>query len=543
MNPQALARSNLRRGALAEVPVTHHRVPKFLSRFPLPILSAALYALAFPPWGFSWLAWVALVPFLFTLLRVGPRGGALAGLIWGTVAIWAIAYWVPAALTFYYEQPAWFGVLFCVASSVIFWGSFYAAFATSASWIAARSAGFMRAFLLALLWVSCELGRARLLTGEPWLLFGYALIPHVTLIQIADLGGVYLLSFVVAFVNASLTELCILVTRHRSDQNAMPWRHAPATVFPLIVVVAATYAYGAFRLATPLPASPTVPITVVQGNNDLGMQWRQEFYGQGLDLYLRMSAEAAEHQPKLIVWPESAVTFFLGHEPQYQALIARMLAATGAELIAGAPHYEDDDPARPQFFNSAFHLTAEGRLDGRYDKAHLLPFAEYFPLRTIELLRRHFERVRSFTPGDGNTLLMTGAGPAAVVICFEAIFPELVRQRMRAGAGFLVNLSNDVWLGHDAGPAQHATMVALRAVENRTWVIRATTTGISAIIDPFGRVQARSETFTAALLHGHIVPMQVDTAYKRFGDVFAYGCVLIAVVTMLILAPRHAAQP
>jgi apolipoprotein N-acyltransferase len=472
--------------------------------------------------------WVTLVPFLWAIGYMRPRAAAIAGVLWGTATIWAVAYWVPSALTFYYQQPGWFGLLFCIAASLIFWSSYYAAFAACASWIVPRCAGVARALLLAALWVTFELARARLLSGEPWLLLGYALVPDTTLIQAADLGGVYALSFVVVFINASLVEFISLA--------AADFKQACLTAAPAVAVLLATSAYGVARLATPLPTTPAVPVTVVQANNDLGAQWRPELYGQGLDQYLRLSAAAAQQtHPRVLVWPESAITFFLAREPRYQTLIARMLGATGTDLIVGAPHYENDDPARPQFFNSAFYVTTTGQIAGRYDKVHLLPFAEYFPLRFIQFLHRHFGRVRAFTSGNGTTLLHTALGNAAVVICFEAIFPDLVRRQMARGADVLVNLSNDVWLGHDTGPEQHLLMATLRAVENRTWLIRATTTGVSAIVDPYGRIQARTDTFVTATINADIVPMRVETVYKEYGDVFAYACVGLSFIGVLVL--------
>jgi apolipoprotein N-acyltransferase len=281
---------------------------------------------------------------------------------------------------------------------------------------------------------------------------------------------------------------------------------------------------------------PTAPdhlrVTVVQGNSDLGIQWREEFYGAGLDLYARMSREAAtQFTPDLLVWPESALTFFLANEPSHLASIASLLRPIGADLIVGAPHQENRGA---RFYNSAFYVTADGRLTSRYDKNHLLPFAEYFPLRFIGLLRRNFERVRYFTPGDGRTLLQTRAGPVAVVICFEAIFPEIVRAQTREGARILFNLSNDVWLGRGVGQAQHLAMVVLRAVENRLWVVRATTTGMSAVIDPVGRIRTQSALDMEAVLNAKIAPLQVGTFYKSFGDVFAYACVVAACAFIVI---------
>jgi len=498
----------------------------------LVLLSAAVHAFAFPPWNLTVLAWVALVPLLSVLRTLSPGKGFWVGLLWGSAAIWGVAFWVPGALVFYYQQPWWFGVLFCLIGAVILWGSYYALFAAIACWILPRVRGVGGVLLLATWWVTCELARARLLTGEPWMLLGYALVPRVTLIQTADLGGVYLLSFLVMTVNLSI------------EAGLQRWREGGArpallSLLPATCLVLLAWGYGAWRVATPLPDHPAVPVTIVQGNNDLGAQWRQEFYGQGLEQYVRLSAAAAQRTaPAVFVWPESAVTFFLAREPRFLAPLTRLLADTGADLIVGAPHYDDADPVRPQFFNSAFYLTADGRLAGRYDKVHLLPFAEYFPLRFIEFLHRRFDRVRAFTPGDGTTLLDTRLGRVAVVICFEAIFPELVRQQMAQGAEVLVNLSNDVWLGARAGPEQHAAMVAVRAVENRTWVVRATTTGVSAIIDPFGRVRARAAPFTPATIDGQIVPLRVDTVYKRYGDMFAEACVVVAAVGIGLLVHR-----
>jgi apolipoprotein N-acyltransferase len=401
--------------------------------------------------------------------------------------------------------------------------------------------------LVSALWVACELGRARLLTGAPWLLLGYALVPDSTLVQAADLGGPYLLSFVIVMVNASLAELL----RGAGDGRISRWSSWPESGAPphaassganaravlstAAITLIAMYAYGVVRLRTPLPDTPPVPVTVVQGNNVVGARWVPGSYGKGLDEYLRLSFDAAQRtHPRVIVWPEAAVPVFLAREPQYRAEIGRMLSATGADLIVGAPHYEDLDAVLPQYFNSAFYLTGGGEVSSRYDKVHLMPFTEYFPLRTIEFLRRNFEQVRTFTPGRDASLLDTRLGKVAVAICFEADFPDLVRRRMRAGADVLINLSNDVWLG-TFGQKQHLAMVTLRAVENRTWVIRATTTGISAVVDPFGRIRSRSDAFTEAVLDTQIVPMQVETLYKRFGDVFAYTCVAISFIALVLL--------
>ncbi len=480
------------------------------------LVSAGLHALAFAPYGVTPLGLVAIVP-LLVVIRGLPLGrAALAGHLWGSAAIWGVGYWVAEALTFYYQQPWWFGVLFCLVGCQILWGAYYAIFALCARWALPRLAVGWRPLATAALWVACELARAQLLTGEPWMLLGYALVPSQPLIQAADIGGVYLLSFVAILVNAAIAEVFLAPTTTRASL-------APRLLAPPAVLLIAMFGYGHLRLGHAFATKDaSMRVTIVQGNNDLGSQWRPELYGAGLDLYIGLSKRAAETVPtELLVWPESAVTFFLGHEPGYRAQIARELGDLGADLIVGAPHHEGSG----QYFNSAFYLTPNGAIRGRYDKGHLLPFGEYFPLRFLTFLRRHFERVRTFTSGDDQVLLPTRAGPAAAVICFEAIFPEIVRAKMNLGARFLVNLSNDVWLGRGAGQAQHLAMVVLRAVENRTWVVRATTTGHSAFIDPWGRIRSRTALDEEVTLTESIAPMQSGTVYKSLGDWFAYLCV------------------
>jgi apolipoprotein N-acyltransferase len=493
------------------------------------LLSASAYCLAFPPWNISVIAWIALVPLLLALRGIGAWMGAAGGLLWGTAVLSGIGYWVPGALARYWQQPYWFGFFFALGVAVVFMGLYFAVFGLAYGRLCARWGAWSRPWLVAALYVACEFARAHLLTGHPWLLLGYALVPHPALMQMADLGSVYVLSFALALGNAFLAEF--------SSQGAVPWTVRARPLAAAAAVVATLWAYGTFRLATPLPDAPRIPVLVVQSNLDIGTAWRRESFALGLDRYIELSKDAADRMhPRLIVWPESAITFFLEDEPVYQSAIARLVAAENTDLIVGGPSRDGES----RFFNSAFYIPADGRVAGRYDKVHLLPFAEYFPLRTIEFLRRRFERVRYFSPAGQPALLHTRFGDVATLICFEAIFPEVVRRETAAGATLLVNLSNDGWFGRSAGAEQHLLMVTLRAVESRLWVVRATATGISAIIDPYGRITTRTPLFEAATIDGRIVPMQVATLYERVGDLWAWLCVLACAVGLLKKAPDAA---
>jgi len=485
------------------------------------LLSVAAYCLAFPPWNVSVAAWVALAPLLLALHEGGTLSAAGTGFLWGALVLWGIGYWVPGGLALYWQQPYWLALLFALGIAVVYMGQYFALFAVAYRRIRARWSPSAVPWIVAALYVTCEFARERLLTGHPWLLLGYALVPHVMFVQIADVGGVYVLSFVLALTSAALVEAIV----HRDRRPLVG----------ALGAIAAVALYGTFRLSVPLPREPEVPVMVVQGNVDVGSQWRRDLYGEGLGQYLRLSADrAAETHPRLIVWPESAVTFFLDEEPTYLGSITRVLRSHGADLVLGGPRRDGHDE---RFFNSAFYVTADGGVVGRYDKVHLLPFAEYFPLRTIHFLRREFGRIRYFTASDEPALLHTRFGDAATLICFEAIFPEVVRRQTTAGATFMLNLSNDAWFGAGAGADQHLMMVALRAVENRLWVVRGTTTGVSAIIDPYGRITERVPLFTPGTIDGRIVPMSVSTPYKTWGDAFAWLCVVATLCG--VLRPRR----
>lgn len=501
----------------------------------LVVASALLHALAFPPANLAPLAWVALAPFFVALDGAAPRRAFALGALWGVVAHWAEAYWILPAMSTYYRQPWWFAVAFGIGSSLVFRGLHYGLFAAAASWLARGRRGAARTVVLALTWTAFELLRARGPTADPWLLLGYAAVPLPALLQVADLGGVPLVSFGMALANAALAETAMALrgTRAGAVRAALPALGLAG------LVLAAQYAYGVWRLAAPAPAA-RVPIAIVQGNNDLGAQWHPEHDDEILATYLALSRAAmARARPRLLVWPESAVTFFLARDPRRLERVRALLAADDTALIAGAPHVEDGDPAVPSFYNSAFYVTATG-IQARYDKVRLLPFAEYFPLRFADFLRRRFGRVRAFTPGRGAPLIDSDVGRLATVICFEAVFAELVRERMAAGADLLLNLSNDAWLGAGSGPAQHLAMVVPRAVENRTWVVRATTSGISAVIDPRGVVRDATPTFAQAVVEARVAPGHRSTLYQRWGDWFAAACALAVAGLALARARRGA---
>jgi apolipoprotein N-acyltransferase len=230
--------------------------------------------------------------------------------------------------------------------------------------------------------------------------------------------------------------------------------------------------------------------------------------------------------------------FFLADEPAYRAAVASVLRPWSAELLAGGVHTDRGRP--PRYYNSAFAVAPTGQILARYDKIRLLPFAEYFPMPQLDFLRRDFGRVRELTGSDGLALLPTPLGPAGVLICNEALFAADARRRVRAGATVLVNLSNDSWMNDRRFSGIAFDMSSLRAVEQRRFLVRASTSGPSGIVDPYGRVTARSGMFTEGTVSGAVAPMTTLTPYARVADLFAWACAGVAVLAPIGMWRRHA---
>jgi apolipoprotein N-acyltransferase len=305
-------------------------------------------------------------------------------------------------------------------------------------------------------------------------------------VQIADVGGVYVLSFVLALTSAALVETIV----HRDRRPLVG----------ALGAIAAVALYGTFRLSVPLPREPEVPVMVVQGNVDVGSQWRRDLYGEGLGQYLRLSADrAAETHPRLIVWPESAVTFFLDEEPTYLGSITRVLRSHGADLVLGGPRRDGHDE---RFFNSAFYVTADGHIAVATTRCICCRSRNTSRSRTIHFLRPEFGR-NSAISRIGRAVAPHPLRHAATLICFEAIFPKSSPADDRR-ATFMLNLSNERVVRCRRG-ATRIMMVAHRGRREPALGRAGRATGVSAIIDPYGGYTSAC-ALHAGTIDGRIVP-------------------------------------
>ncbi len=490
------------------------------------IASGLLLALAYPRPSLSAVAWFALVPLLLKMQHRPFQSGFIAG-----IAFFApVLYWLNIVMTTYGGLNLFFSVVayfLLVAYLALFFGA--------ATWASCRLQSRLALPLVAtfpVLWVALELVRNYLFTGFPWALVGYSQGGFLTVIQSADLFGVYGISFLVVLVNAAIAATVRALTD--KPPRALPMKSiAIAAVFFF-----ANLGYGHVRLAGDLESrQETIRTTLVQGNIDQSIKWDPAFQQATIERYRDLSLQAADGA-ELIIWPESATPFYFQDPGPLSREVREVSRSTGAFLLLGSPAYEIVDHS-PRYLNSAFLLGTGGEILGRSDKIHLVPFGEYVPFgRFFPFVDKLVVGVGDFSPGVINPLPMNGA-MAGVLVCFEGIFPELGRKYVREGSDLLVNITNDAWFGRSSAPYQHLGMTRFRAIENRIWVARAANTGITAFISPSGRITSETRLFETAVLEEEIGLGAHASFYTRTGDVFPM--IFVGISLFWLLRSRYPA--
>ena len=494
------------------------------AKYLLAVLSGLLITASFPPGHLDWLAWFALVPLLIAVEGTSPRVAFKVGLSAGLAHYLTLIYWVIVAMKHYGNIPilASLGLLLMLSIYLALYPACFAMFFSTISG--------SRFFLLkaASLWVALEYVRAKVLTGFPWCLLGYTQFRHPEVLQIADLAGVYAVSFVLILCNSLIYALFL----NRRWRRNKAFKSEMAVIF-LIALFTAGYDYQ--RVSTSQDLQKTTRVAVVQGNIDQSTKWNPAFQKKTIEIYQNLTRRASRFEPDLVVWPETAVPFFFQDHPEMAYQVIQAARESKADLVFGSPAYREED-GQTVYYNRAYHVSPQGRVSGYYDKVHLVPFGEYVPLkRLLPFVHRLVVSAGDFSPGDSMDPLALTNHSAGILICFEIIFPELARAQVKNGAEFLVNLTNDAWYGRTSAPYQHFCMAVFRAVENGRPLVRAANTGFSGFINQRGEILDHGTLFSREVLARDVVPVQSRlTVYTRFGDVFATGLLVATTLNLLI---------
>jgi apolipoprotein N-acyltransferase len=383
----------------------------------------------------------------------------------------------------------------------------------------------VRGILLApAVWVAAEFGRGYLFTGFPWVSLGYSQATVLPVAQLASVLGVWGLSALVALVNAALVLLVF-------DRARLRWWLAAAAAAAVLV----TSAWGSARLRDNALTREGVALRVglVQGNVSQEQKWNRARAGTIVQDYLDLTRRAAAEGARFILWPESALPFFFEEDPIAGAAVRQVAVETGTTLLVGSDQIDRTPPAR--YFNAAFLIDPAGTVAAVYRKVHLVPFGEYVPLKRLLFFAGPLiQAVSDFSEGDRIVMLPVAGHTASTAICYEVVYPHLARAATQAGSELLTTITNDAWFGRSSAARQHFEMASLRAIEQGRYLARAANTGISGIVDPYGRVLVRSALFEQAVLTGDVRFLTSRTIYARTGDVFAYACIAATLAGLLL---------
>jgi len=492
---------------------------------------SCLYALGMPGYGLPGLPFICLVPLLvLSTTSANARKAARRGFFAGTLANLLLVYWIAYTIAVPGNLGWVLGGLaaLLVSAYLAVYVSLAAAFA---HWVRRRY-GIAGLWAFPAAWVCVEYGRSVLFSGFPWLLLGYSLSGHSLLRQAADLAGVYGLGFLLAMAN-----VCLYIAWAKAVLGER--RGSLLHLAGALAVAAFLLMYGS---AGKVPGSSETPgesvrAGIVQGNIDQSVKWDPDHQKETLRIYGTMTKEATRNGSEVVVWPETAAPFFYGWEPEMSAVVDAVAAENRVPLIFGAPWFDPSGGGR--YYNSVFLLGAKGIAEGRYDKRHLVPFGEYIPFRRLLFfLRKLTEGEEDFSAGRGPALFRVRGKPVGATVCYEAIFPGIVRKSVREGATWLVNVTNDAWFGDTVAPYQHLAMARMRSVEFRRPLVRAANSGISAIIDERGEVSAELGLFREGIIVADILPRTEETVYAKTGDIFAISCIIITVLILIVPGRR-----
>ncbi len=508
----------------------------------LSLLSGFLLVLSFPIFDLEILAWIALVPLLLSLRNKSGKESFLLSFLTGIVFFLGLLFWI-ATVTIY-NNLAVFGMLTLVLYLSLYFGLFGL---LSSQRESKTSLNFKLSTLnylyLPALWVSLEFIRSYLFTGFPWGLLGHSQYLNLPLIQISSFTGVYGISFLIVLVNVTVAN-CFPVTKNRL-------RVMRVRILVTGLLVSASLLYGRKVLSGEIEGK-RLQVAIVQGNILQGAKWNYRRQEEFVGIYSNLTRKAFLKKPDLIVWPETAVPGYLPGDRYLFDTLVNLAEESGAYILMGGVRRQvvpgrdsllkQGDEEEREYFNSAFLFSARG-IEGVYDKMHLVPFGEFVPLgRFFPAWERTILPEGGFNPGKDFTIFKIPQGQFVVLICYEVIFPHLLRQLGKGEINLIVNITNDAWFGKTAGPYQHAAIATFRAVETRRPLVRAANTGVSLFIDPFGRreilkVEDRP-IFTRGILTKEIVLPQGNTPYVRYGDFFAYLCLLLAATIIGVRSPH-----
>lgn len=508
----------------------------------LVVLSAVGVVLSFPPAGMSWFAFIALAPLLLALRGASLRQATGLAFFFGCLHGIGVFWWLASV------EGVGYPIYFLLLAPI--YGLYYTIFGISYRWAAIRMPRLIL-LLAPALWVSVEFARANMFfLALPWNLFGHTQHAALPIIGVSDLTGVYGVSFLLVVVNETVSrwlEPALARVKDREAFESIRWtRLAGSTTAAFLILTLATI--YSFARNGPAPSSDTVRVALIQPNVLVSEGMTYEDQDDHWRIYTQYTLKADSDSPDLIVWPASSLPGSI-YSRAVKVPFGKLIRELNAHLLVGGSGGQKMSPAegnQKHYANTEFFFRPGGRLGGRYNKQRLVPFNEYLPLDGVIRWPRWITTLEgNYRPGNRDTLFAVEKARFGVPICWESLFPDLFRRFVKDGANFMVNVTNEAYMGSSAGPSQTLAMNVFRAVENRVSLARVSATGISAFIGPDGRVLERvrdedgKELFVEGILVRDIPLSKERTFYTMHGDLFAWAMIVASSLFLIVSAAHH----
>lgn len=475
------------------------------------------------------MAWIALTPLIVAVVQASPAPGRRAlrafglGLMTGVVYFAGTVYWTGNVMAQYGGLSLPVAAL--IAGLLVAYLALFPALFALMLHVALKKFGARGLLLAPVLWTASEFGRLTLFGGFPWVLLGYSQVSVLPIAQLAAVTGVFGLSWLVAAVSTAAAHAALA----RDSRRWVPLAVAAA-------VVAGVALMGQWRLSDGRLTSAGRPLRVglIQGNVRQDDKWEPALAAEIFTRYLRLSRQAIANGASLVIWPESATPFYFGPDPDTETLRA-LARESGVSMLVGSDLWVRPPDGPPKIYNAAFMVGRDGSTAGIYRKVHLVPFGEYVPMKNLLFFAAPLvQAVSDFSPGTEVATLPIPAGSVSTAICYEVVYPSLIRDGVLAGSQLLTTITNDAWFGRSSAPWQHFAMASMRAIEEGRYLVRAANTGVSGMVDPYGRVGLASDLFVEGAWVVDVRLLDDRTLYSRIGDLVAWLCVA---VTLLVVLP------
>jgi apolipoprotein N-acyltransferase len=496
-------------------------------------LSGLMLTASFPRTGFDFFAWFAMVPLILAINQTNAV--FMTGCLTGFIHQMTLVYWLVTAMHVYGNLPIITSVplliLLCMYLSI-----FTGIFCVLVKRLCQKPWQLIWAPFF---WVSLEYARSLTQFAFPWELLGYSQYLKLPLIQMADITGVYGISWLIVLFNVAIT--CFLLYTTRQSWNHIDVSNRLVYVFlgSVILCFVVFLSYGLVKMHVLNKAIQTsqnqMKVGVVQGNINQAVKWDEKFRTQTIQKYILASMSENHRNADLIVWPETAVPIYIQQETPLSKKLLSFIDQQACVFLIGGLRYDRSSMGQWKFFNSAYLIEPKKSNWQTYDKSHLVPYGEYIPFQTVfPFLSKFVQGVGNFSEGRSIVPLKWDQWAIGPQICYEILFPSISRTLVQKGADVLVNITNDAWYGHSSAPYQHFSMIVFRAVENKRSLARSANTGISGFVNPYGKIILASEIFKDANLNTSLPVVKGLTFYCQFGDVFALTCCIILFTVALI---------